>query len=75
MSGMWMIGYVVLWLLVMGLGMAVLALAREVEMLHTRLESLYRFLDKVNTGSDGREPHLDMPQITPEEEMETYLKT
>ncbi len=42
MTGIWLISYVVLWLLVLGGGAVILILAREVEALHTRLEAVER---------------------------------
>lgn len=51
MSSIWLISYLVLWLLVMGLGLVILALAREVEALHTRLDALQKYLSKVDFRS------------------------
>jgi hypothetical protein len=42
MTGIWLISYVALWLLVLGGGAVILILAREIEMLHTRLEAVER---------------------------------
>lgn len=75
MSGMWLISTVVLWLLVIGLGLVILALAREIEALHIRLDSLYRFMDKANTGSDGRGSRQDIPPIIPEDREELQLRS
>lgn len=40
MSGLWLVSYVVLWVLAMGGGLVILALAREIEALYTRLDSV-----------------------------------
>ena len=42
MTGIWLISYVVLWLLVLGGGAIILILAREIETLHARLEAMER---------------------------------
>lgn len=42
MTGLWLISYVVLWLLVLGGAVVVLLLAREIETLHARLEAVER---------------------------------
>ncbi len=55
MSGFWLVSYVVLWVLVIGAALVVLALAREIELLHKRLEALQKFLSLADWGSDGRE--------------------
>jgi len=42
MTGLWLISYVVLWLLVLGGAVVVLILAREIESLQARLETVER---------------------------------
>ncbi len=49
MSGLWLVSYVVLWLLVILGGLTVLALAREVEALHRQLDSIRPYLTKGDT--------------------------
>ena len=44
MSGFWLVSYVVLWLVVIGGGLAFLAMAREMEALHKKLDTLQKFL-------------------------------
>lgn len=55
MSDFWMVSYIVLWLLAIGMGLVVLALAREIESLHTRLDWLQKYLGRSDFGGDGRE--------------------
>lgn len=49
MSGVWLISYVVLWLVVILGGLTLLALAREIEVLHQQLDSLRPYLTKADT--------------------------
>jgi hypothetical protein len=42
MTGIWLISYVMLWLLVLGGGAVLLMLARENEALHMRLDAIER---------------------------------
>ena len=42
MTGIWLISYVVLWLLVLGAGVVILILAREIEALHQRQDAMER---------------------------------
>jgi hypothetical protein len=51
MTGVWLISYVVLWLLVLGGAVVVLLLAREIEALHTRLEAVERHEKVAEPGS------------------------
>ena len=44
MSGFWLVSYVVLWLVVISGGLAFLAMAREMETLHKKLDALQKFL-------------------------------
>jgi flagellar motor component MotA len=43
MSGLWLVSYVVLWLVVMGGALAFFAMAREMETLHKKLDTLQKF--------------------------------
>lgn len=54
MSTLWLISYVILWLLVISAGFVILALVREVEALHMRLDSLQKHLLKMSFGADGK---------------------
>ena len=42
MTGIWLLSYVVLWLLVLGGAVVILMLAREIEVLHQRQDALER---------------------------------
>lgn len=53
MTGLWLVSYLIMWLLVVIGGLLVLALAREVEALHKRLESLEQFLRGTDLGMDN----------------------
>lgn len=46
MNGFWLASYLILWLVVVGCGLVLLALGREIEALHRRLDSLDRYLRK-----------------------------
>jgi hypothetical protein len=52
MTGFWLVSYIVLWLIVIGEGLVILALAREIEESHKKLDSLHRDLSK--TDSDNK---------------------
>jgi hypothetical protein len=56
MTGIWLISYVVLWLLVLGGGAVILILAREIEMLHTRLEAVERQRRRAGEASGEETP-------------------
>jgi hypothetical protein len=43
MTGFWLISFLVLWIVVLGLATIILALAREVEVLYKRVDSISRF--------------------------------
>ena len=73
MSTWWLVSYVVLWLLVMGMGLVILALSREIEALHTRLDSLYHLLDKVHTGTEGQSSPQDIQQTVPQNSSDARL--
>ena len=55
MSGFWLLSYVASWLLVIGGGLLILALAREVESLHRRLDALEKHLQRLTVGDEARE--------------------
>ena len=56
MTGFWLISYVVLWLLVLGEGLVILVLAREIESLHKRLEAAGRPWNKSEAGTGEARP-------------------
>lgn len=51
MTGFWLVSYIVLWLLVIVGGLTLIALAREVEVLHKQVDSLRHYLAKTNENS------------------------
>lgn len=53
MSGWWLLSYVVLWILMIAAGLAILALAREVETLHKRLDSLHKILSSSSVDAEA----------------------
>jgi hypothetical protein len=55
MTGLWLVSYVVLWSLLIAAGLVILALAREVEALHTRLDSLMKYASQADFGANGQE--------------------
>lgn len=55
MSGFWLVSYVILWLLLIGAVLVILAMAREVEALHSRLDRLQKYLGSSYHGVNGRE--------------------
>jgi len=44
MSGFWLVSYLVLWLVIIGGGLAFLAMAWEIETLHKKLDTLEKYL-------------------------------
>ncbi len=50
MLTMWLISYIFLWIIVVLGGLIILALAREIEVLHKHQESLHSYLSKVETN-------------------------
>lgn len=46
MSGLWLMSYILLWLIVIASGLAIVALAREIEVMHKHLDSLRPYLSK-----------------------------
>jgi len=52
MSGFWLVSYVVLWLVVIGGGVAFLAIAREMETLHKKLDTLEKYLHRGSSESE-----------------------
>lgn len=63
MTGFWLVSFIVLWVVVIGLALVVLAMAREIESLHTRLDSLMRF----KSGFDESKHTKKQPLIPLEE--------
>jgi predicted Holliday junction resolvase-like endonuclease len=55
MSGIWLVSYVVLWLIVIGLVLVILALSREIEALHARLDSVHKFISRTDSDSTVNE--------------------
>lgn len=62
MSAWWLISYAVLWALMIAAGLVILALAREVETLHRRLDSLYRFISSPDVNEKAEKPPPANPQ-------------
>lgn len=52
MSGIWLVSYIVLWLIVIVSGFIIIALAREIEVLHKRMDSLSSYLTNMQSNSD-----------------------
>lgn len=50
MNILWVISYIVLWLLVIVLGLVILALSKEVETLHRKLEEILAILTSSSRG-------------------------
>jgi len=79
MNGFWLVSTLVLWgLLIVG-GLVLLALAREVEALHARLDLLQKYVARADFGSDDSvqsrvtgEPK-DQPEARSAEERVTNL--
>jgi predicted Holliday junction resolvase-like endonuclease len=46
MTGFWLASYIVLWLIVVAGSLIIMALAREIEELHKRIDSLQPYLTK-----------------------------
>ena len=54
MTGFWLVSYIVLWLIVIVSGLTIIALAREIEILHKNIDTLLPYLSK--TDSDSQLP-------------------
>lgn len=54
MTGFWLVSYIILWLLVVVGGLIIIALAREIEVLHKHMDSLSPYLSKLHL--DGEPP-------------------
>ncbi len=52
MTGIWLVSYLILWLLVLGGGAVILMLAREIEALHARLDNVERRKGRANASMD-----------------------
>lgn len=48
MTGFWLVSYIVLWLIIIVSGLTIIALAREIETLHKKIDSLRSFLPNAN---------------------------
>ncbi len=62
MNGFWLVSFVVLWIVVVMLALIILAMAKEIEALHTKINSLSRILGGTNFG------------ITTEKHFQTHVK-
>ena len=57
MTGLWLVSYLILWLIVVISALVVLALSREVEYLHKQIEALHLFFkSRENTNSSIDRP-------------------
>lgn len=52
MTGFWLVSYIVLWVVVIGEGLVILMLSREIESVHTRLEAVERRHHRANGAGD-----------------------
>ena len=52
MNGFWLISYVILWLLVIGGALGFFAMAREMETLHKKLDTLEKYLHHGNAKNE-----------------------
>ncbi len=48
MTGFWLVSYIVLWLIMIVSGLTIIALAREIEALHKKIDSLGTYLSTSN---------------------------
>ncbi len=55
MNTFWFISIIISWMLLIGAILVILALAREVEVLHRRLDSLQTFLRSPDWSNNGKE--------------------
>ncbi len=53
MTGFWLVSYIVLWLIVIVSGLTIIALAREIEVLHKQMDSLLPYLSKTDSGGQS----------------------
>lgn len=53
MTGFWLVSYIVLWLIVIVGGLIIIALAREIEVLHRHVDSLLPYLSKIESDSQS----------------------
>ncbi len=51
MTGLWLITYIILWIIVIMGVITILAMAREIEVLHRHLDSLKHFLENSDVES------------------------
>jgi len=52
MTGFWLVSYIVLWVVVIGEGLVILMLSREIESVQTRLEAVERRHHRANGAGD-----------------------
>lgn len=64
MSDIWLLSYLILWVLVLGCGLVILILAREIENLHERLDHLEK-LQQTKTFQQAATPTLTQSQNNP----------
>lgn len=64
MTGFWLVSFIVLWLVVLAGAVVILALAREIESLHARLEAVEKGKHRPETIVDSV-PSMSMPQSSP----------
>ncbi len=48
MTGLWLVSYIILWLIMIVSGLTIIALAREIETLHKKIDSLGAHLSAPN---------------------------
>lgn len=48
MTGFWLISYIILWLIVIVSGLIIIAMAREIEVLHKYIDDLRPYLYKLS---------------------------
>ncbi len=56
MTGLWLLSYVVLWALLLFACLFMLALAREIEALHKKLDTVLAYLRSPNLGVTASDP-------------------
>ena len=63
MTGFWLVSFIVLWIVVISLALIIFMMAREIEVLHTRLDSYKHFYKSL----DGNERDNNQSMIQLEE--------
>lgn len=59
MNTLWLVSYIVLWILVIISGLVILALSREVESLHKRLNEILAILASSNSAKNRSESLME----------------